>query len=57
MCISILLPNGKVPKAGMEVKMIYAFSIQGINIKYIEDEQYKNIEILHNDYFSYTLRG
>lgn len=53
---SVPLPNGRAHKAGMEVKKIYVFSIQDISIKQIEDEWYKNIEILHNDYFSYALR-
>lgn len=57
MCLSVPLPNGQAPKINMEVKMIYAFSVRNIEINHIENDQDKYINILHNDYFEYTLRA
>lgn len=55
MCLSVPLPNGQPPMLNMKVKMIYAFSIRDIEIKLIESDHDKNIKIIHDDYFAYTL--
>lgn len=59
MCLSVPLPNNKLPMVNMEVMMIYAFSISGdIEIKRIENAQDRNIKILRgSSYFEYILRA
>jgi hypothetical protein len=56
MCVSVPLPNNNVPKTGMKVEQIYAFSCNDI-IKVKKTEDKREFINKGNKYFQYTIRG
>ena len=57
MCLSVPLPNNTKPSINMNVKKIYAFSLNSIELKTITDSKDKHVNIERKDYFKYQLRA
>lgn len=56
LCLSVPLPNNKVPIKGMEVDMIYPFTFDTIDIR-MNNEKKEFLIQKKNSHFEYFLRG
>lgn len=58
-CMSVPLPNGRIPERGLEITRIYAFSVGGVIVKKIIEEKDKKDEIIKPlfDSLGYKLKG
>ncbi len=58
-CMSVPLPNGRKPESGLEITKIYAFSVEGVIVKKIIEEENMRDEIIKPllDSLGYKLKG
>ncbi|MBR3790738.1 MAG: hypothetical protein IKK20_02930 [Clostridia bacterium] len=57
MCLSVPLSNGQIPKIGMKVEMLYAFSINSIKLKKVSTLSNEPFKIQSCSYFGYFLQA